>query len=123
MFQTALRYLFMFAILLTSNSQAFMAAQSLLAEAERNVELVIDDFPPCHQMTDKIDVQSQIQLSEIQLECERDCHCCGGSCSSFAMVFDLPQALSGQQRFEAQFFLHFSPKRRQEALQRPPIFA
>lgn len=121
MFQTVLRYLLMFAVLLTSNSQALMAAQSFLTEPGTGIELVADDLPPCHQITDKS--QPQVELSEIQLECERDCNCCGGSCSSFAMTLDLPLALSGLQRFEAQHLSLFSPQNRLESLQRPPIFA
>ena len=126
MIQTVLRYLLMFAVLLTSNSQALMAAQSflsgsLLTEAVNQIEQIGNDLPPCHQVSDN--TQLQVDVAEIQLECERDCNCCGGSCSSFAMTLDLPLALSGLQHFEAQLFSRFSPQSRLESLQRPPIFA
>lgn len=121
MFQTVLRCLLMFAVLLTSNSQALMAAQSFLTESGNDIELVADDLPPCHRITDNS--QPQVELSEIQLECERDCNCCCGSCSSFAMTLDLRLALSGLQHFEAQLFSQPSPQNRLESLQRPPIFA
>ena len=120
MLDNLLRYLLMFAVLLTSNSQALMAAQSLLTESGNQVEDMADNLPPCHRTTE---FQSKSGLPDIQLECERDCNCCGGSCSSFAMTLDLPLGVSTQQHYNARITSLFFPLKRLESLQRPPIFA
>ncbi|WP_419813225.1 hypothetical protein [Bacterioplanoides sp.] len=120
MLNNLLRYVLIFVVLLTSNSQSLMAAQSLLTENIHQAEQLTDDLPSCHR-TEVTDPSSE--QSAIKLECERDCSCCNGSCSSFAITLDLPLALSGLQHFEVQMSSLASPLKRLESLQRPPIFA
>ena len=113
-----LRYLLIAAVLLTSNSQALMAVQSYLQQAQEQAAAEVASVSPCHQAAD-----TQRDHSLVTLECEKDCNCCGGSCSSFAMTLDFPVAVPDSQLVEPALSVHFSLQTRSELLQRPPIFA
>lgn len=117
MFSTALRCLLIFAVLLTSNSQALMAMQSYLENSHTNVTA---DMPACHQMAGHDMSAADAPLT---LECERDCHCCGGSCSAYAMTLDLPQASVARQSWLVFPLASAQPDPGSYPLQRPPIFA
>lgn len=132
MLSNALRYLLVFAVLLTSNSQALMAWQSVMSatakeshSAASSVVITLTseaeaDLPACHQMLRNKAAQA---VQTLTLECERDCNCCGGSCSVFAMTLDLPQALPAKQSPRV-FMLSVVPLIAQSELAiRPPIFA
>lgn len=145
-----LRYILIAAVLLTSNSQALMAvqlylqplvsAQTSVVEAgydqqqvgkpgNQSVSQTQAAMPSCHQSTPKADqlaaVEKRLATDHglMTLECEKDCNCCGGSCSSFAMTLDFPVAVPDSQLVEPTLSVHFSLQTRSELLQRPPISA
>jgi len=121
-----LRYLLIAAVLLTSNSQALMAVQSYLQQTQHQTQhqtqqqaaAEMASVSPCHQAAD-----TQPDHPVVTLECEKDCQCCAGSCSSFAITLDFPVAVPDSQLVEPTLSVHFPLQTRSELLQRPPIFA
>lgn len=122
-----------------------MAWQSIMSEPHRVVVSVARDvsvseaafprvheaetsnpeLPACHQMQDESSLTAATTSTAmpVTMDCERDCHCCGGSCSVFAMTFDLPLALPAKQSADLFSSAVLPAAARSEAAIRPPIFS
>ena len=122
-------------MVLSANSQAFMAWQMGQMNSVASTDTAMDDIqhssvadkhamadrPSCHDMMNTDSGQPQ-DSSALQ-DCDASCPCCSGACSSFAITLDMPRAIRSKQ----QNFSSYTPRPAAAVVlalpQRPPIFS